>query len=65
MDDPRMILTFNEDGTVDKETFGFEGMECTKQTQFVEDALKGKRKNFRRKEGRRVKAKGKQKLGGI
>lgn len=42
-----LILTFNEDGSVTKETKGFIGTECVKKTKFLEDAL-GKRKGERR-----------------
>lgn len=40
--DPELILTFNWDGTVDKETTGFSGKKCTETTKFIEEALHGK-----------------------
>lgn len=43
-----LILTFNEDGTVSKETKGFVGKSCIEKTKFIEDAL-GKAKNRRLK----------------
>lgn len=42
-----LILTFNEDGTVSKETKGFVGKECVEKTKFIEEAL-GKKKGERR-----------------
>lgn len=68
MADAELILTFNEDGTVHKETTGFVGTECESRTKFIDEALKGKRKNFRRKvalgHGSTVKPKRSIKLGG-
>ncbi len=44
-----IILTFEWDGkTVKKETKGFTGSSCIKDTKFLEDAL-GKPKNRRKK----------------
>jgi len=34
-----IILTFNPDGTVTKETKGFTGKSCVKDTAFIEEAL--------------------------
>lgn len=34
-----MVLIFNEDGTVYKETRGFKGKSCVEKTKFIEDAL--------------------------
>lgn len=34
-----IILTFNWDGTIKKETKGFVGKECVNKTKFLEDAL--------------------------
>lgn len=34
-----MILTFNPDGTVKKETKGFLGNDCVTKTKFIEEAL--------------------------
>lgn len=34
-----MILTFGFDGSVKKETVGFKGTSCTKDTEFIEIAL--------------------------
>jgi len=42
-----IILTFNEDGSVTKETKGFIGKECVDKTEFLEEAL-GKKKGERR-----------------
>jgi len=42
-----IILTFNDDGSVTKETKGFIGKKCVDDTKFLEDAL-GKRKGERR-----------------
>lgn len=36
---PEIILTFNWDGTVEKETKGFTGKACVSATKFIEDAL--------------------------
>lgn len=36
---PEIILTFNWDGTVEKQTRGFKGKSCVKATKFIEDAL--------------------------
>jgi len=36
---PKIILTFEWDGTVTKETQGFVGKECASGTKFIEDAL--------------------------
>ena len=44
-----LILTFEWDGTVKKETKGFIGNECTAKTKFIEEALGGKTKNLRKK----------------
>ncbi len=43
-----MILTFEWDGTVKKETKGFVGSECIAKTKFIEEAL-GTAKNRRKK----------------
>ena len=40
--DPELILTFNLDGTVEKETVNFEGKSCTEMTAFLEEAVKAK-----------------------
>jgi hypothetical protein len=37
-----IILTFNSDGTVTKETKGFTGKSCVKETEFIEKALGAK-----------------------
>jgi len=34
-----IILTFEQDGTVHKETKGFTGGDCVKKTEFLEKAL--------------------------
>lgn len=34
-----IILTFNFDGTVKKQTKGFTGGDCIKKTKFIEEAL--------------------------
>ena len=34
-----LILTFDFDGTIKKETKGFTGKTCTSQTKFIEEAL--------------------------
>jgi hypothetical protein len=34
-----MVLIFNEDGSVYKETRGFKGKSCVDKTKFIEDAL--------------------------
>jgi hypothetical protein len=34
-----MVLIFNEDGTVHKETRGFKGKSCVDKTKFIEEAL--------------------------
>jgi len=39
---PELTITFNWDGTVQKETSGFEGKSCTEKTAFIEEALKAK-----------------------
>jgi hypothetical protein len=44
-----LILTFEWDGTVKKETKGFTGSECTSKTKFIDEALGGKTKNLRKK----------------
>lgn len=36
---PELILTFNWNGTVEKETKNFEGKSCTEVTKFIEEAL--------------------------
>lgn len=43
-----IILTFDWDGTVKKETKGFTGNECVSKTKFIEEAL-GKSSNRRKK----------------
>lgn len=48
MADKVMILTFDWDGTVKKETSGFTGKKCTEQTMFIEEALSGKAKGPRK-----------------
>ena len=42
-----VILTFNWDGTVEKEAIGFEGKSCSEQTDFLEKALGAKNQNKR------------------
>jgi hypothetical protein len=44
-----LILTFNWDGTVEKETVGFEGKGCTAATDFIEKALSAKNEKKRMK----------------
>ena len=45
----KVILTFNWDGTVEKEAIGFQGKTCTEQTKFLEEALgaTGEKKRFK------------------
>ena len=47
---PELILTFNWDGTVVKETTGFSGKKCTEIMKFIEEALHGKnlKRTFKR-----------------
>lgn len=61
-----IIMTFMADGSVKKETKGFSGGSCVKESEFIEDALgaKGKRR-FKKEyyeqpveEVRRLKTKG-------
>lgn len=48
---PTMTLTFEWDGkTVHKETSGFEGEACVKETAFIEKALGGKASNRKYKD---------------
>lgn len=44
-----VVLTFNWDGTVEKEAIGFEGKSCTELTAFIEKALgaKNEKKRFK------------------
>lgn len=44
-----VVLTFNFDGTVEKEAIGFEGKGCKEVTDFIEKALKAKNEKFRAK----------------
>lgn len=44
---PELVLTFNWDGTVEKEAIGFQGKNCTAMTDFIEKALKAKNENKR------------------
>jgi hypothetical protein len=44
-----LIMTFNEDGTVEKETKGFNGKGCKAATDFIEAALKATNQKFRAK----------------
>jgi hypothetical protein len=48
MADKVMVLTFDWDGTVKKETSVFTGKKCTEQTKFIEEALSGKAKGQRK-----------------
>lgn len=43
-----LILTFDFDGTIHKETKGFVGKSCVDKTKFIEEAL-GKPKNRKMK----------------
>jgi hypothetical protein len=47
--DPEVVLTFNLDGTVEKEAIGFEGKNCTEVTDFIEKALNAKDQKIRYK----------------
>jgi hypothetical protein len=47
MADKEIILTFNWDGTVEKEVKGFEGKKCVEATRFIEEALGAKNKKIR------------------
>jgi|WetSurMetagenome_2_1015567.scaffolds.fasta_scaffold225446_3 hypothetical protein len=47
MSEPTLILTFNKDGSVEKETTGFNGKSCTEVTQFIEKALGAVNENKR------------------
>jgi hypothetical protein len=38
----KLIITFNEDGTIEKEAVGFQGKSCTELTDFIEKALSAK-----------------------
>jgi hypothetical protein len=44
---PELIMTFNWDGTVEKEAKGFEGKACTEQTDFLDKALGAKEQKRR------------------
>jgi hypothetical protein len=44
-----VILTFNPDGTVEKEAKGFNGKSCKETTEFIEQALSATNQKFRPK----------------
>ena len=46
---PELVLTFNWDGTVEKEAIGFQGKGCTAMTDFIEKALgaRNEKKRFK------------------
>jgi hypothetical protein len=44
-----VILTFNTDGTVEKEAVGFNGKGCKETTEFIEKALGATNQKFRAK----------------
>lgn len=46
---PKVIITFNPDGTVESEAIGFQGTACDKALKAVEHALESKPTNVKRK----------------
>jgi hypothetical protein len=47
MAEKEVIMTFNWDGTIEKEAKGFEGKSCTEVTDFIEKALSAKNQKKR------------------